>query len=66
MSKNTVQIKSKEEYRDTINKISSESSAVGIDAQLTHAVIIEYLENLNKRIENIEKNFATKRGMKHE
>ena len=35
--------KEKSEYSETINKISMANSAVGIDAQLTHAISIDYL-----------------------
>jgi len=48
-------IKSKEQLKSIINKISSENSAVGIDAQYTHAVIIDYLQQINKRLDALEK-----------
>lgn len=35
--------KTKEQFNSIIDIISSENSAVGIDAQYTHAIIIEYL-----------------------
>ena len=47
--------RSKEEYHDIIQKIAQKESAVGIDAQYTHAIIITYLQQLTKRLENIEK-----------
>ena len=43
----------KNQYQSIINKIKSDS-AVGIDAQYTHAVIIDYLERLTVRVEKIE------------
>ena len=46
--------KDKSEYTMTIGKISMANSAVGIDAQLTHAIIIDYLQQLTKRLEKIE------------
>jgi hypothetical protein len=46
-------LKSKEDYADIIEKIKAESS-VGIDAQFTHAIIINYLQQLTQRIEKIE------------
>jgi len=46
--------KDKKEFSETLNKISSQQSAVGIDAQLTHAIIIDYLQQLSKRIDHIE------------
>ena len=47
--------KPKSEYSDLINKISHVDSPVGIDAQYTHAVIIEYLQRLEKRMETLER-----------
>jgi len=43
----------KEEFKDIIDKISKDSS-LGIDAQLTHAVIINYLQQITSRLDNIE------------
>ena len=51
--------KSKEEYSDTIKKIAS-NSVVGIDPQLTHSIIIDYLQQLTRRVENIEKILSRK------
>ena len=47
--------KAKQDYPDIIEKIKTESS-VGIDTQLTHAIIIDYLQQLNHRIESLEAN----------
>ena len=47
--------KTKEEYQDIINKISMASSAVGIDAQYTHAIIITYLQQISQRLDRLEK-----------
>ena len=47
--------KSKEELSSVIDKIQSEKSAVGIDAQFTHAVIIEYLQQILQRLDALEK-----------
>ena len=47
--------KTKEELSQIIDKISSEKSAVGIDAQYTHAIIINYLENITTRLDALEK-----------
>ena len=44
----------KEHYQRTIDLIKSEGSAVGIDAQYTHAIVIEFLTQISKRIERIE------------
>lgn len=47
--------KTKEEFSEIISKISSESSAVGIDAPYTHAIIISYLQKINERLDLLEK-----------
>jgi len=44
----------KEQYAHIINTISSENSAVGIDAQYTHAIIIKYLQQINERLNTLE------------
>ena len=46
--------KSKDQYQETIKKIEAPSST-GIDPQFTHAIIIDYLQQLTQRIEKIEK-----------
>lgn len=43
-------IKPKSEYASLIEKIQSVNSAVGIDAQYTHAVIISYLQRIDRRL----------------
>lgn len=45
--------RSKEDYQNIIRKIESDSN-VGIDAQFTHAIIIEYLQRIEDRLERIE------------
>lgn len=47
--------RSKEEYKELIDKISISNSPVGIDAQYTHAIIITYLQQISQRLENLEK-----------
>lgn len=47
--------RSKEQYAATIEKIQSKDSPVGIDAQYTHAVIIEYLQQITRRLDALEK-----------
>lgn len=47
--------KSKEEFSRIIEKIGSENSAVGIDAPYTHAIIIDYLQQINDRLNALEK-----------
>ena len=47
----------KEDYQKTIERIRSES-AVGIDAQYTHAVIIEYLKQISQRLDVLEKKIS--------
>jgi len=46
--------KPKDAYTETINRIKSDQSAVGIDAQYTHAIIIDYLKSITKKLEEIE------------
>ena len=46
--------KSKEEFAALINHISAAGSPVGIDAQYTHAIIIEYLQQISERLEKLE------------
>lgn len=47
----------KEDYQKTIELIRSES-AVGIDAQYTHAIIIEYLKQISQRLDVLEKKMS--------
>jgi hypothetical protein len=46
--------KSKSEYEQTIQHISLPDSPVGIDAQFTHAIIIDYLQQISERLEQLE------------
>jgi len=46
--------KTKENYADIIGHISLPESPVGIDAQFTHAIIIEYLQQISGRLADIE------------
>ena len=46
--------RTKEEYEEIIKKISMASSAVGIDAQYTHAIIITYLQQISERLDRLE------------
>lgn len=46
--------KPKQEYTEVIEKISAEGSPVGIDAQYTHAIIIEYLRQISERLDRLE------------
>jgi len=52
--------KSKDQFSSIIDKISSKESAVGIDAQFTHAIIIEYLKQIDGRLLTIEKQLLVK------
>ena len=45
--------KQKEEYKGVIDKIKSDT-VVGIDPQFTHAIIIDYLQQITKRLELLE------------
>jgi len=51
--------KEKKDFSDIIKKIESDSS-VGIDAQLTHAFIIDYLQNIQRKLESIEEYIRSK------
>lgn len=44
----------KEEYQEIVERISLPNSPVGIDAQLTHAIIITYLQHIVTRLEKLE------------
>ena len=46
--------KSKTEYEQLIQHISLPDSPVGIDAQLTHAIIIDYLQQICARLDRLE------------
>ncbi len=51
--------KPKSDYQLTIQRIKSEG-AVGIDAQYTHAIIIEYLQQISQRLDVLEKKLTDK------
>ena len=46
--------KTKDDYADIIDHISLPESPVGIDAQLTHAIIIAFLKQISNRLDDIE------------
>jgi hypothetical protein len=46
--------KTRDDYATTIDHISVANSPVGIDAQLTHAIIIDYLQQIVTRLAAIE------------
>lgn len=46
--------RTKDEYQTIVDHISVANSPVGIDAQLTHAIIITYLQQIAARLETIE------------
>lgn len=46
--------KSKQDFDELISKLSSPDSPVGIDAKYTHAVIIDYLQQISARLETVE------------
>ena len=50
--------KTKKQYQYVIDKIKIKESEVGIDAQYTHAIVIEYLKGLTQSIDRIEKRIA--------
>ncbi len=47
-------LRSKSDYEEILSHINNPDSPVGIDAQLTHAIIIGYLQDISKRLEQIE------------
>ncbi len=49
---------SKDELAAIVDHISVANSPVGIDAQLTHAIIITYLQQILSRIELLETKVA--------
>lgn len=49
---------SKEELAAIVDHISVANSPVGIDAQLTHAIIITYLQQIVGRLDKIESELA--------
>lgn len=51
--------KNKDQFSSIIHKINSVDSAVGIDAQLTHAIIIEYLEKISNQLDRLESKIKT-------
>jgi len=53
MSSSDPMHRSKEDYQNVIDKIKSDS-AVGIDAQFTHAIIIDYLQQISDRLDKVE------------
>lgn len=46
--------RTKDEYAAIVEHISVPSSPVGIDAQLTHAIIITYLQEIVARLDKLE------------
>ena len=46
--------KPKDAFNELITQLSSPDSPVGIDAKYTHAVIIDYLQQISKRLDRLE------------
>ena len=46
--------KPKSDFAQTIEHISLPDSPVGIDAQFTHAIILDYLQQIAERLDKIE------------
>ena len=51
-------MKSIEELSQLIEQITSKDSPVGMNAVYVHALILDKLETMGRRIENIEKQLA--------
>lgn len=52
--------KTKTEYAELIGRISHPDSPVGIDAQYTHAIIIDYLRQIEERLKRLEERLSSK------
>lgn len=52
---------SKEEYNKLAKDIESAESPVGIDAKKTHIMILYKLEEIEKRLEKLEKEFKVQK-----
>ena len=52
-------MKTKEELQSLIEKIASDKSPVGMDAVYVHALILDKLEKIEARLEQIEKHGGT-------
>ena len=50
----------KTDYQTTIDVIQSAGSSVGIDAQYTHAIIIDFLKQISARLDEIEQRISNK------
>jgi hypothetical protein len=46
--------RTREDYASLIDHITLPDSPVGIDAKLTHAIIIDYLQQISARLDKIE------------
>ena len=47
-------MKSKDELSDLIERIASDDSPVGMDAVYVHALILDKLTKIEKRLDNLE------------
>ena len=54
MNSSNTPIKAKADYDELINLISMPDSPVGIDAKYTHAIIIDYLQQILTRLDKLE------------
>ncbi len=54
--------KTLEDYKDLIERISLPDSPVGIDAKLTHAIIIDYLRQISTRLDALESQLAVQQS----
>ena len=50
--------KPREVYRELMAQLSSADSPVGIDVQYTHAIIIDYLQQISARLDDLEQRIA--------
>jgi hypothetical protein len=62
MASNSPLEKPKAAFADLIRQISLSDSPVGIDAQYTHAIIIDFLRQISARLDQIEQQLKTGGG----
>jgi hypothetical protein len=55
-------MKSKQELKEIIDQIASDSSPVGMDAVYVHAVILDKLMQIERRLERLEAEREAKPG----
>jgi len=54
-------MKAKAELQPIIDKIASDKSPVGMDAVYVHALILDKLEQIEERLQEVEKQLASEK-----